>query len=233
MADSRAIANGIEEDLESGSIGRENGVSKSCDQPSREVECTRLPCRQTLLLAYQSLGIVYGDLGTSPLYVFSSIRLSSPGEDDLLGILSLIFWTLTSVAFIKYVFIVLRANDDGEGGTFALYSFLCRHINFQSKLTIQNTRLESDANMRYYTQEVILNLKLKIFLRAAQSILTFVVLLGTCMVIGDGALTPATSVLSALQGIAVSFLRDETKTCCCLGGCAASSPLHVPTMWHQ
>ncbi|KAA8533652.1 hypothetical protein F0562_030914 [Nyssa sinensis] len=226
MEDSRAIANQIvEEELEGGSIGGENGVSKSCDQPSSEVECTNMlhkslsffhlyqpPLRkpmdyhakQTLLLAYQSLGVVYGDIGTSPLYVFSSIRLSSPGEDDLLGILSLIFWTLTLVALIKYVFIVLRADDHGEGGTFALYSFLCRHFNFRSKLTIQNTRLESDANMRYYTRGSPIKSKTKNFLESnltAQSLLTFIVLLGTCMVIGDGALTPATSVLSALQGI--------------------------------
>ncbi|KAF5947568.1 hypothetical protein HYC85_013525, partial [Camellia sinensis] len=159
---------------------------------------------QTVLLAYQSLGIVYGDLGTSPLYVFSSIRLSNPGEEDLLGIFSLIFWTLTSIALIKYVFVVLRADDHGEGGTFALYSFLCRHINFQSKLTIQNTRLDSDAKMKYYTLGSRMKSKTKELLErslAAQSFLSFVVLLGTCMVIGDGALTPATSVLSALQGI--------------------------------
>ncbi|KAL6972048.1 Potassium transporter 6 [Sarracenia purpurea var. burkii] len=152
---------------------------------------------QTLVLGYQSLGIVYGDLGTSPLYVFSSIAIPNPEKDDLLGILSLIFWTLTSIGLIKYVFIVLRANDNGEGGTFALYSFLCRHINFQSNLTIQNTRLESDANItNYYAKESRIKSKTKSFLEessTAQTVLTCVVLLGTCMVIGDGALTPATS----------------------------------------
>ena len=59
--------------------------------------------------------MVYGDLGTSPLYTFTSIRLSEPGEKDILGIFSLIFWTLTTMALIKYVFIVLRADDHGEG----------------------------------------------------------------------------------------------------------------------
>ncbi|CAL5405239.1 unnamed protein product [Camellia sinensis] len=159
---------------------------------------------QTVLLAYQSLGIVYGDLGTSPLYVFSSIRLSNPGEEDLLGIFSLIFWTLTSIALIKYVFVVLRADDHGEGGTFALYSFLCRHINFQSKLTIQNTRLDSDAKMKYYALGSRMKSKTKELLErssAAQSFLSFVVLLGTCMVIGDGAFNSCHYVLSALQGI--------------------------------
>ncbi|KAH9303017.1 hypothetical protein KI387_014600 [Taxus chinensis] len=69
---------------------------------------------ETLLLAYQTLGVVYGDLGTSPLYTFSSISIQNPGEKDLLGILSMVFWTLTMIALIKYVFIVIRADDHGE-----------------------------------------------------------------------------------------------------------------------
>lgn len=71
-----------------------------------------------MLLGYQSLGVVYGDLGTSPLYVFSSIKLSEPTERDLLGILSIIFWTLTLMGLLKYVLIVLRADDHGEGTEF-------------------------------------------------------------------------------------------------------------------
>ncbi|KAI8564958.1 hypothetical protein RHMOL_Rhmol03G0223500 [Rhododendron molle] len=159
---------------------------------------------KTLILAYQSLGVVYGDLGTSPLNVLSSITLPHPSEEDLLGILSLIVWTTTVLVLIKYVFIVLHADDHGEGGTFALYSYLCRHINFSSKFTIRNTRLESDRNMRYYSQGSCIQSTTKRFLEGstkAQTLLTFLVLLGTCMVIGDGALTPATCVLSALQGI--------------------------------
>ncbi|TMX05243.1 hypothetical protein EJD97_000100 [Solanum chilense] len=164
------------------------------------------PPMQTLLLAYQSLGVVYGDLATSPVNVFSSTRLTNLTEDDLLGTFSLIFWTLTLLVLVKYVFIVLHANDHGEGGTFALYSYLCRHINFQSKLSVHNVRMESDVRMAVYSQESgsSLRSKTKKFLErnsAAQNVLTFVVLLGTCMVIGDGALTPATCVLSALQGI--------------------------------
>lgn len=75
---------------------------------------------QTLLLSYQALGVVYGDIGTSPLYVFSSITLSNPEEKDILGILSLIFWTLTMIGLIKYVMIVLHADDHGEGKTMPL-----------------------------------------------------------------------------------------------------------------
>ncbi|KAH6785275.1 hypothetical protein C2S51_037730 [Perilla frutescens var. frutescens] len=74
---------------------------------------------ETLVLAYQSLGVVYGDLGTSPVNVFSATRLTNLSEDDLLGTLSLIIWTLTFLVLIKYVFIVLHANDHGEVLTIA------------------------------------------------------------------------------------------------------------------
>ncbi|KAL3509495.1 hypothetical protein ACH5RR_028896 [Cinchona calisaya] len=134
----------------------------------------------------------------------SAVALTNPTEEDLLGVLSLVFWTLTIIPLAKYTFIILHADDHGEGGTFALYSYLCRHINFKNKLTIQNTRLESDASMQYYTQGSAIKTKTKNFIersKVAQGLLTFFVMLGTSMVIGDGALTPATSVLSALAGV--------------------------------
>lgn len=70
-----------------------------------------------LCLAYQSLGVVYGDLGTSPLYVFKSTfaNVGVENKDDIIGALSLILYTLTAIPLIKYIFIVLRANDNGEG----------------------------------------------------------------------------------------------------------------------
>lgn len=70
---------------------------------------------QTLMLGYQSLGIVYGDLGTSPLYVFPSVVLPDADATDFLGILSLIIWTLTLMSLVKYALIVLKADDHGEG----------------------------------------------------------------------------------------------------------------------
>ncbi|GJN03943.1 hypothetical protein PR202_ga21443 [Eleusine coracana subsp. coracana] len=70
---------------------------------------------QVALLSYQSLGVVYGDIGTSPLYTFSSFTLPNPGTEDFLGILSLILWTLTLISLVKYVLIVLDADDHGEG----------------------------------------------------------------------------------------------------------------------
>ncbi|KAJ5713239.1 uncharacterized protein N7483_010420 [Penicillium malachiteum] len=66
-------------------------------------------------LAYQSLGVIYGDIGTSPLYVFSSTFTSEPSYDDVLGAVSLVIWALTIMVTIKYVFIVLLADDEGEG----------------------------------------------------------------------------------------------------------------------
>ncbi|KAL0299644.1 UNVERIFIED_CONTAM: Potassium transporter 6 [Sesamum radiatum] len=102
---------------------------------------------QMLFLAYQSLGVVYGDLGTSPVNVFSSTRLTNLSEEDLVGTLSLIIWTLTSLVLIKYVFIVLHADDHGEGGAFALYSCIRRHVNFHSKFSVQYARLEPETNV--------------------------------------------------------------------------------------
>jgi KUP system potassium uptake protein len=66
-------------------------------------------------LALQSTGVIYGDIGTSPLYVYSSTFSSNPSYDDLVGALSIIIWTLTLIVTVKYMFIVLRADDDGEG----------------------------------------------------------------------------------------------------------------------
>lgn len=69
-----------------------------------------------LQLAFQSIGVVYGDIGTSPLYVFSSTFSDGIGhKDDIVGVLSLILYTLTLIPLIKYVLIVLRANDNGDG----------------------------------------------------------------------------------------------------------------------
>lgn len=79
-------------------------------------------------MAFQSIGVVYGDIGTSPLYVFASTFSDRvPSKHDIVGALSLIIYSLTLLPLIKYVFIVLRANDNGEGGGFAcLYLWIQR-----------------------------------------------------------------------------------------------------------
>lgn len=70
----------------------------------------------TLRLAFQSIGVVYGDIGTSPLYVYSSTFTEGiKHHDDILGVLSLIIYTLILVPLVKYVFVVLWANDNGDG----------------------------------------------------------------------------------------------------------------------
>lgn len=68
-------------------------------------------------MAFQTLGVVYGDMGTSPLYVFSDVFSKVPinSEVDVLGALSLVMYTIALIPFAKYIFIVLKANDNGEG----------------------------------------------------------------------------------------------------------------------
>ncbi|KAG6556610.1 hypothetical protein Mapa_001551 [Marchantia paleacea] len=69
-----------------------------------------------LKLAYQSLGVIYGDMGTSPLYVFSNtFEIPPHSKKDIVGSVSLIFWSITIIGLIKYVMIVLSADDNGEG----------------------------------------------------------------------------------------------------------------------
>lgn len=157
-----------------------------------------------MTLAYQSLGVVYGDLSTSPLYVYKSAFAEdiqhSDTNEEIYGVLSFVFWTLTLIPLLKYVFIVLRADDNGEGGTFALYSLLCRHARVS---LLPNTQL-ADEHLTEYTMDngtVPVNRKnvglgLKNLLekhRVLQRVLLVLALIGTCMVIGDGVLTPAIS----------------------------------------
>nr|XP_024390827.1 probable potassium transporter 11 isoform X3 [Physcomitrium patens] len=172
-----------------------------------------MPPSVVLCLAFQSLGVVYGDLGTSPLYVFKSTFANGGvrNEDDIIGALSLIIYTLTIIPLIKYVFIVLRANDNGEGGSFALYSLLCRYCNI-SALPNQHP---SDAELTTY---VVDNARRKTWIQRklessvlAQQVLLVIVLFGTCMVIGDGILTPSISVLSAVVGIKAASSSLDTN----------------------
>ena len=75
-----------------------------------------------------ALGIIYGDIGTSPLYVFDEIiKGKAISEDLILGSLSCIIWTLTLQTTIKYVILTLKADNKGEGGIFSLYALVRRH----------------------------------------------------------------------------------------------------------
>ncbi|KAG9455209.1 hypothetical protein H6P81_008113 [Aristolochia fimbriata] len=172
--------------------------------------------RNLLLLAYQSLGVVYGDLSISPLYVYKSTFAEdithSETNEEIFGVLSFVFWTLTLVPLFKYVFIVLRADDNGEGGTFALYSLICRH----AKVSLLPNRQLADEELSTYKLESPPETKnsstVKNFLEKHKKLhtaLLLLVLLGTCMVIGDGVLTPAISVFTAVSGLELSMSKEH------------------------
>ncbi|MBA0832969.1 hypothetical protein Goarm_017318 [Gossypium armourianum] len=169
-----------------------------------------------LNLAFQSIGIVYGDLGTSPLYVYPSIFSNGiKHRDDILGALSLVFYTLTFLPLVKYVFVVLRANDNGEGGTFALYSLICRY----ARVSLIPSQQAEDREVSNYKLELPRKrLKLASVLKSslqksqfAKIFLLLVTMLGTSMVIGDSIFTPSISVLSAVAGVkeVTSALTDD------------------------
>lgn len=121
-----------------------------------------------------ALGVVFGDIGTSPLYAFREafhVANLEPTEQGVLGVLSLIFWALVLIVSIKYLIFVMRADNDGEGGILALTSLIM-----------------GDAA------------KTK-----RRALLIGIGLFGTALLYGDGMITPAISVLSAVEGLEVTF----------------------------
>ncbi|XP_048229046.1 probable potassium transporter 13 isoform X2 [Ricinus communis] len=167
--------------------------------------------KTTLLLAYQSFGVVYGDLCTSPLYVYKSTFSGSlqlyEEDHEIFGVLSLVFWTLAIIPLCKYIIFVLGADDNG--GTFALYSLLCRRSKMGFLLS-SHMGLEcvSSHDSSLPARETRTSLIIKEFFEKHHSsriVLLLVVLLGTSMVIGDGILTPTMSVLSAVYGIQIKL----------------------------
>ncbi|KAK1612506.1 hypothetical protein QYE76_036179 [Lolium multiflorum] len=167
----------------------------------------------TLLLAYQSFGVVYGDLCISPVYVYKNtfsgkLRLHEEDE-EILGVLSLVFWSLTLIPLLKYIILVLGADDNGEGGTFALYSLMCR----RSRMGLLNSLHAGHGSLSTYNKdepckESRSSLIIRGFFEKHYSlrvVLLLFVLMGTSMVIGDGVLTPTMSVLSAVSGLRIKF----------------------------
>lgn len=167
----------------------------------------------TLSLAFQSIGVVYGDIGTSPLYVYASTFTKGiKNNDDILGVLSLIIYTIVLIPMLKYVFIVLWANDNGNGGAFALYSLICRHLRVSlipnqqpEDRELSNYKLDTPSSQLERAQKLKQKLEGS---RFARILLLLVTILGTSMVIGDGILTPSISVLSAVSGISKSLGQD-------------------------
>ncbi|KAI3442776.1 Fe2OG dioxygenase domain-containing protein [Psidium guajava] len=162
--------------------------------------------QRTMSLAFQSIGVVYGDIGTSPLYVYASTFTEGIKDTrDVIGVLSLIIYTIALIPMLKYVFIVLLANDNGDGGTFALYSLICRYAkaslipNRQPEdQELSNYKLDPPSNQLRRAQKIKEKLENS---KTAQIVLFLVTIMGTSMVIGDGVLTPSISVLSAVSGI--------------------------------
>ncbi|KAI0160226.1 potassium transporter [Xylariaceae sp. FL1272] len=177
-----------------------------------------------LWLAYQSIGAIYGDIGTSPLYVYSSTFTDEPSYTDLLEVLSVILWSLTIMVTFKYVLIILRADNQGEGGTFSCYSLLTRYANLtdrdprEAALVKMERHLTGD--LRPSNQTVRNKMEKSKFLR---TLLKTVGVLAVSMVIADGVLTPAQSVLGAIQGLKV--VRPEITQSTIVG---ASSGILMP-----
>jgi KUP system potassium uptake protein len=135
---------------------------------------THEPSAGFAALMLGAIGVVYGDVGTSPLYtmkeIFNGPHAVQATPDNILGILSLIFWSLILVISIKYVLFVMRANNHGEGGIMALMALALRHRNQQRQ----------------------------------RNIIIALGLFGTALFYGDGIITPAISVLSAVEGLQVA-----------------------------
>jgi KUP system potassium uptake protein len=127
-------------------------------------------------LTVAAIGIVYGDIGTSPLYTMKEVFAPAHGvalnQSNLFGVVSLIFWALTIIVTLKYVTLVLRANNRGEGGIMALTALAMSSVAQQKS--------------RWLYPVMVLGM------------------IGTGLLYGDGIITPAISVLSAIEGLEVA-----------------------------
>ncbi|KAF5944642.1 hypothetical protein HYC85_018719 [Camellia sinensis] len=199
------MAGGLEIEDETETKGSMWDLEQKLDQPMDE-EAGRLrhvyrekkfSALLLLRLSFQSLGVVYGDLGTSPLYVFyNTFSHGINDPEDVIGALSLIIYSLTLIPLLKYVFIVCKANDNGQGGTFALYSLLCRHAKIKTIPNQHRTDEELTTYSRSTFHEHSFAAKTKRWLEKyayRKNALLILVLVGTCMLIGDGIFTPAIS----------------------------------------
>jgi KUP system potassium uptake protein len=130
--------------------------------------------RTDVTLTIAALGVVFGDIGTSPLYTLKpcfEFSGAHPVPADILGICSLLIWTLVIVVCVKYAGFIMRVDNDGEGGILAL-------LALASKPARQGALIAAGA-------------------------LTIIVVVGASMLLGDGMITPAISVISAVEGIGV------------------------------
>jgi KUP system potassium uptake protein len=146
--------------------------------PAVTASSSRKPTRRQVgmaALALGALGVVFGDIGTSPLYALQTVFSADhgavkPTEQDVFGVISLVFWSITLIVSIEFVLFIMRADNDGEGGILALIA------------KIEMTKLDSG--------------KVKFGLIA-------IGMFGVALFYGDGMITPAISVLSAVEGVKV------------------------------
>ncbi|PPQ80985.1 hypothetical protein CVT26_003495, partial [Gymnopilus dilepis] len=152
-----------------------------------------------LALSFQTLGIIYSDIGTSPLYVLNGIWPSTgplPSQEDIIGGVSAIIWSLTLLPMLKYVWVSLYfGTQEGEGGSFALYQGLYprEDVDHDADRTLTGDYAGG--------QEPIKSRTLKDRVRWP---LLLWCLFGTALTMADGVFTPAVSVTSAVGGIAVA-----------------------------
>ena len=124
-------------------------------------------------LTVGAIGVVFGDIGTSVLYTVKEVFATGHVQfthDNVYGVLSLIFWTLTIIVSVKYVVLVLRADNNGEGGLVAM-------------LTLASRAVADRPRLRHW--------------------MLLVGIFGTCLFYGDGVITPAITVLGAMEGLEV------------------------------
>ena len=128
-----------------------------------------------MVLSLGALGVVFGDIGTSPLYTLKECMMAAGGTkasvDDLFGILSLMFWSLIMVVTVKYLTFVMRADHHGEGGIFALLAIVPERFRATAAKSGKVTGM------------------------------ALLAVIGAALLYGDGVITPAISVLSALEGL--------------------------------
>ena len=155
-------------------------------------------------LVVGAIGVVFGDIGTSPLYTlkeaFAPHYGLTPDHANVLGILSLVFWALMLVVTLKYVIVIMRADNDGEGGIMALMALVQRSLPIASPLT--------------YGVGI-----LGIF--------------GAALFFGDGVITPAISVLSAVEGLEVAAPQTAPLDRADHAGRGAGRAVRVPALRHR
>jgi len=147
-----------------------NSQRNSADTPA-DGDARQVPDKPFLALSLAALGVVYGDIGTSPIYAlrecFHGSHPFAVTQPNVLGVMSLVFWSLMIIISLKYLVFVMRADNHGEGGILALLALLAPWHD-----------------------------------KSAQSrVLLFLGLFGAALLYGDGAITPAISVLSAVEGL--------------------------------